>query len=480
MSKSAPAVRELAELPGPRGWPVLGNFPQIDFREFHRRLERWADAYGEVYRMRLGRGDFLVVSDLAAAGMLLRERPALFSRRHALERIFGELGFNGVFSADGDNWRRQRRIVITALNSAHLHEFYESMRETTERLLRRWQRAAARRAPVDLCAELMRYTVDITTQLAFGIDFNTLETDGPVIQQHLDKVFPMLNYRLGLPFPYWRHFKLPKDRELDRAVAAVHGQISEVIAACRTRLAAEPARLEAPTNFLEAMIAAKETEGLPFSDEDIIANVFTLLLAGEDTTANTLAWAVKHFIDHPALFARARAEANEVLGEARLPPDHATAERLPFIEAFANETMRLKPVAPLQIMETKEAVEVAGVRLPARTGIVLLHRRIATDGGHFARPLDFDPDRWLERRELSAHNPKAFMPFGGGPRFCPGRNLALLEIRVVLSMLVRNFDVELANGGRPIEELFAFTMGPTNLEVRFAGRDPATDIAQTR
>jgi cytochrome P450 len=316
----------------------------------------------------------------------------------------------------------------------------------------------------------MRYTVDITTQLAFGIDFNTLETDGPVIQQHLDKVFPMLNYRLGLPFPYWRYVKLSRDRELDRAVSAVHRQINEVIAACRARLAAEPARLQAPTNFLEAMIAAKESEGLPFSDDDIIANVFTLLLAGEDTTANTLAWAVKHFIDYSTLFARARAEVDAVLGDALLPPSHETAEHFPFLEAFANETMRLKPVAPLQIMEAKEDVEVAGVKLPAGTGIVLLQRRIGTDAEHFVRPLEFDPDRWLERREVSEHNPKAFMPFGGGPRFCPGRNLALLEIRVVLSMLVRNFDVELANGGRPVEELFAFTMGPTNLDVRFRAR----------
>jgi len=404
--------------------------------------------------------------------MLLRERPELFSRRGALEHIFDELGFNGVFSADGDNWRRQRRIVITALNSAHLHEFYASMLATTERLRRRWQHLAGRRDAVDLCAELMRYTVDITTQLAFGIDFNTIETDGPVIQHHLDKVFPMLNRRLGMPFPYWRHVKLPADRALDAAVAAVHRQIREVIATCRSRIAAEPSRLREPTNFLEAMIAAKETENLPFSDDDIIANVFTLLLAGEDTTANTLAWAIKFLIDFPALFARARAEADDVLGAATAPPSHEHAGRLPFIDAFANETMRLKPVAPLQVMEAKQDVEVAGVAIPAGTCIVLLQRRIATDAAHFDRPAEFRVERWLEkeRAEDRVHNPKAFMPFGGGPRFCPGRNLALLEIRVVLAMLCRNFDVELANDGQPVEELFAFTMAPTNLRVRFRPR----------
>lgn len=475
MPHAGSAARTLGELPGPRGWPVLGNFPQIDFDEFHLQLERWAEEFGPAYRMSLGPNRFMVVSDLEAAGMLLRERPELFSRRGALEHIFAELGFNGVFSADGDNWRRQRRIVITALNSSHLHEFYASMLATTGRLHRRWQQLAVRDEPVDLCAELMRYTVDITTQLAFGIDFNTLETDGPVIQHHLDKVFPMLNRRLGMPFPYWRHLKLPADRALDRAVAAVHSQIRDVITGCRARIAAEPSRLQEPTNFLEAMIAAKETENLPFSDDDIIANVFTLLLAGEDTTANTLAWAIKFMTDFPALAARARAEADAVLGAAVAPPTHEHAARLPFIDAFANETMRLKPVAPLQVMEAKQDVEVAGVALPAGTCIVLLQRRIATDAAHFYEPSEFRVERWLERERPGgrAHNPKAYMPFGGGPRFCPGRNLALLEIRVVLAMLCRNFDVELANGGRSVEERFAFTMAPGNLYVRFRPRAQA-------
>ncbi len=466
------APRSIADLTGPKGWPLLGNYPQIDFREFHRQLERWAEEFGAVYRVALGPHQFVVVSDVEAASFLLRERPHLFGRRVALEQIFDELGFNGVFSADDDNWRRQRKIVITALNSAHLHEFYASMRATTQRLQRRWERAADAGQAVDLCEELMRFTVDITTQLAFGIDFNTLETDGPIIQQQLDKVFPMLNRRLGAPFPYWRYVRLAKDRELDQAVTAIQDQIGEIVASCRQRLAANPELLHAPTNFLEAMIAAQEAENLPFSDADIIANVFTLLLAGEDTTANTLAWAIKFFTDFPDLFLRVRTEVDGVLGVAEVPEHHQDAQRFPLIEAFANETMRLKPVAPILVSEAKALVEVAGVNIPPGTAIILLSRRIATSAENFSRPTEFVLDRWLEKSqpENRVHNQKAFIPFGGGPRFCPGRNLALLEIKVVLAMLCRNFEVELANQGQVVEELFAFTMSPTNLWVKFKRR----------
>ena len=465
-------LKSIDSLPGPSGWPLLGNYPQIDFQEFHRQLERWADRHGPTYRISLGPATFVITSELEASTLLLRERPERFSRRKALEQIFEELGFNGVFSADGEDWRRQRRIVITALNSAHLHQFYDSMLATTHRLRQRWERAADAGSTVDLCADLMRFTVDITTQLAFGIDFNTLETDGPVIQHDLDQVFPMLNRRLGAPFPYWRLLKLGRDRALDRAVNAIRARITDIIGEVRARIAQQPALLESPRNFLEAMIAARETEQVPFSDDDIIANVFTLLLAGEDTTANTLAWAIKFFMDFPTLTARVRGEVDAVLSDAQVPPTHDTSARLGLVEAFANETMRLKPVAPIQVFEAKQDVELSGIALPAGTSIILLARRLATSTEHFTHPTEFDLDRWLDRGPTSErqHNQKAFLPFGGGPRFCPGRNLALLEIKVVLAMLLRNFDVELANGGQPIDELFAFTMSPTNLHVRFHRR----------
>jgi 16S rRNA G1207 methylase RsmC len=95
------AHRSLESLPGPRGWPLLGNFPQIDFSQFHTQLERWADEHGPFYQVSIGPSRFLVTYDVNAAQTLLRDRPALFSRRERLEQVFAELGFNGVFSADG-------------------------------------------------------------------------------------------------------------------------------------------------------------------------------------------------------------------------------------------------------------------------------------------------------------------------------------------------------------------------------------------
>jgi hypothetical protein len=200
----------------------------------------------------------------------------------------------------------------------------------------------------------MRYTVDTVAGLAFGRDINTLESDGDIIQQHLDRIFPALFRRLMAPLPYWRWFKLPADRALDRSVATVKQAIAEFVTEARERLRTDPTRREQPPNLLEAMIVAAEEGRTGIGDEQVSANVLTMLLAGEDTTANTLAWLLHLLHRHPAVMARARDEAMRVADKAEpLTPEDLA--QLDYIEACLHETMRLKPVGA-----------VPGVRGPAR------------------------------------------------------------------------------------------------------------------
>ena len=467
-----PPLKTWADLGGPRGLPLAGNLFQIRFDTYHRSVERWADRYGPIYRIRLGPVRIVVVSDPESVKRMHRERPERFRRTRTLEAVATEMRLRGVFVAEGDEWRRQRRIVVRALNTAHLKGFFPRLAATVERLRRRWERAADAGAPVDLCGDLMRLTVDVTAQLAFGIDFNTLETRGPVIQRHLDKVFPMLHRRTNSPIPYWRYFRLPKDRELDRALGRLGEEVDRVIREARERMRADPRLRASPTNFLEAIIAAGEGEDSGFSDAEISANVCTLLLAGEDTTANTIAWTAYYFMRHPRHFARARAEVDAVIAPSASIGEIGQAARLPFLDAFAHEAMRLKPVAPVNVLEPLEDVDLLGYRIPKGTVILMLTRRLATREEHFGDAARFEPERWLvdDADRARPHDTSNFLPFGAGPRFCPGRNLAMLQIRSVLAMLCRNFDVELAHPGRPIKERLAFTMMPTNLAVRIRRR----------
>ena len=463
MMQASDAPMQLRDLPGPRGLPLLGHLHRIRFDRLHLTLEDWAARFGPLFQIRMGPHRIAVVSDSAAIQRILVQRPQGFRRTRRLASVAAEMQLRGVFAAEGEDWRRQRRIVTAALNRQKLTDFFPKLALTTARLHRRWEEAADRGEPVDLCRDLMRFTVDVTMQLAFGVDANTLETPGPVIQRHLDKVFPVLHRRTNAPFAYWRLFRLPSDRALDRALAAIQREVGEMVRAARERMAADPERK--PADFLEAILAAVEEEGSGFSDADIFANAGTLLLAGEDTTANSIAWAMHYFTLYPGMFERARREIDAVIAPAAAVEDPEQANRLPFLDAFCNEVMRLKPVAPMHVAEPLADTEMLGCLIPKGTPIMMLLRHAATRGEHFAGGDRFDPERWLPESRPSPHDRRVFLPFGGGPRLCPGRALALLEIRAVLAMLCRNFDLEPAAAHREVREHLAFTMMPANLRV---------------
>ena len=469
VSASATPTRRIGELPCPPGLPIFGNLFQLDIASLHRTVENWHAKYGDYYRFRNTRREMLVVADPEAIASMLRDRPDGFARTHRMSTIANSMGFSGVFSANGAVWRRQRPMVMAGLDPTHVKNYFPALVKVTQRFARRWQRAAGSGAEIDLQADLMRYTVDVTAGLAFGADINTIESDDDVIQQHLDKVLPSLFRRLMAPFEYWRYFKLPADRALGRHLEALHKAVNGFIAAGRQRMQDDPARRAEPTNLIEAMIAARDSEGSGVTDSDVAGNVLTMLLAGEDTTANTLAWMIWLLSRNPAAMERARNEVKGVLGTERMPSRYEQLGALPFVEACANETMRLKPVAPLIIVEAIRDTVVSGIEVPAGQLVMCLMRPPAVDEKYFPDPQKFDPARWLEPTAKSASSAKRVaMPFGAGPRLCPGRYLAMLEMKMVIAMLLAGFDLDsvgTADGTEPRERM-AFTMQPVGLRMK--------------
>lgn len=470
------APREIDALPGPRGLPLLGVALEIDKPHFHAQVERWAREHGTVFVFRMLRLPVLCIADAEALAAMLRDRPAGFRRTPKLAQISRELGLApGVFGAEGDAWQRQRRMVMAGFDPRHLKAYFPKLAVTAERLRGRWQHAADAGLAIDLQRDLMRFTVDAISGLAFGADIDTLRSDDDIIQRHLDKIFPALFRRLLAPLPTWRWWKSAEDRAVDRGVVEVNRAIAGFVAAARERLR-DPARRAAPPNLLEAMIVAADDEGSGITDAEVSGNVMTMLLAGEDTTAHTLAWMTWLLHRHPEALARARAEV-DALG---VDPAGWTPERfarLPWLDACCNETMRLKPVAPTITLQALRDTVVAGVRVPSGTIVWGAMRSPNLDARHFDDAAAFRPARWLagdaSGGALSAN--RVAMPFGAGPRVCPGRHLALLEMKIALAVLLGSFEIaelRTASGGEPDERL-SFTMAPEPLTMRLARRAPA-------
>ena len=468
------ALREIDELPCPPGLPWLGNLLQIDKPHIHAQIEGWARRYGNYFTFRLGRQRLLVVADHGAMGTVLRDRPEGFRRTPRFARIAQEIGLGaGVFGAEGEAWKRQRKMVMAGFDPRHLRAYFPALVTVCARLEGRWRRAATTGLAIDLQADLMRFTVDAISGLAFGSEVNTLESDDEIIQRHLDKIFPAMFRRLLAPLPFWRWWKTRADRELDASVIEVNAAIDGFVAAARRRLDADPARRAAPANLLEAMIVAGDDPGSGITDAEVSGNVMTMLLAGEDTTANTLAWAIWLLSAHPECLARARAEIDAVAGD----PAQWTSERfasLAWLEACANETMRLKPVAPSLTLQALRDTTIADIRVPAGTLLFAALRSDSLRDDYFAKAAQFNPQRWLDPESGPSANSanRVSMPFGAGPRVCPGRHLAMLEIKMALATLLGRFEIERVDtpDGKEPDEQMSFTMAPAGLTMRLQVR----------
>lgn len=458
-----PALRTIEDLPGPRGLPVVGNAMQLDPTGFHRTLEHWAEQYGSAFRIDIGPRRMLCLTQPETISTVLRDRPEGFGRTRLLESVFQEIGAPSVFSSNGDSWRRQRKLVMGALDARHVEAFFPMLQRVAERLLRRWAHAADHDETIDVQSDLMRFTVDVTTGLALGRDLNTIESETTPLRDDLDRIFSTLNRRLRSPFPLWRWVRSAQDRAFERALARIQSLTARLVEEARAKLVENPR----PQNLIEALLVAAATDAEPLGEQEVFGNVLAILLGGEDTTANTLAWMLHYMTLDKSLQNRAAQEADRVLGTAPVPACYGDLDRLPWIDAIACEAMRMRPVGPVISVQPTRACAIEDIEVPRDAVVLLLMRPAAIDPVNFTDAHVFRPERWIGPPKV--HEAKVSMPFGAGTRFCPGRRLAMAEIRTVMASICRAFTFERACPNE-VAERFAITMQPVGLRFRIRRR----------
>ncbi|MTI31672.1 cytochrome P450 [Xanthovirga aplysinae] len=462
------SIQTIEDLPSPKGTFLLGNLPQYKATEKHLALESWVKECGPLFRISLMGKRFVVSADHDFNHQILKNRPEKFRRYFKISEIMEEMGILGVFNAEGESWKKHRKITSEALNMKNIRGFFPTIAEVTLRFYHKLKRLENQGVEVDIQQELIRYTVDITTTIAFGYPMNTLEKEGDVIQTHLEKIFPMINARITAPFPYWRMFRLIKDRELDHSLLEIRKSIMHFISVAKNRLSIFPELKENPTNFLEALLVQQEKEG-SFSDDEIFGNVFTLLLAGEDTTSNSISWALFYLAQNPEIVKKVRQETMEVFPGEVLPEDFDKINQLKYTEAVAMEAIRLKPVTPQLFIQSLEDQQIKNLKVEKGTTFMLANRVAQIAEENFTKAQDFSPERWLGTGcpIHTVHKPEVIKAFGAGSRYCPGKNLAMHEMIMALSMICKNFDLELTVEPDQVREVFAFTMYPKNLGLKF-------------
>lgn len=448
-------TKSFASIPAPPSSRILGPVDLNNLASFHLQLMAWQKIYGDFYRLRQGWRQSLVISNQTVIKNILQSRPNKYYRPLQFEKVFSDAGCNGVFTANGDNWQRQRQFIDKAFRNENLKSFYPRLKLVTSRLLGRLHHLAASGESIDLLVELKCFAVDATISLVFGEDFNSIEGEESDFSKRINIIFLGFHRRIRSPLPFWRLFKTAKEKQYQNAHVEIGKWVQMFINKQRNLLLSNSNLMDNPENLLQALLVEQlKTKNL--SDEEIHANCVTLLLAGGDTTANTLTW-ICYFVSH-FLPIQQRLYQELVNTESKDGLYNWPLPKLDFVNAVMFEAMRLKPVAPMLALKNYEDEIIENYQIKKGTEIILLLKACGVKSQSFTSPYNFDPERWLKETDKALMS--NMFPFGSGRRSCPGRWLALLEIRLVLSVIFRNFSLEPSQDVASIRENLAFTVSP--------------------
>lgn len=376
------------------------------------RFERYGDLYFTV-----SRGDPLYVTrhpDHARA-VLVTEAASYEKRSEDLDRLLGQ----GLLTANGETWRRARRLVQPAFARPRLRAYAEVIVEQTERCLKGWKLGEVQ----DLAARMTHLTLGVVTRTLFSHDATP---EAEAVSAALSTLQDTL---LSLDvLPDW--MPTPMHRRRHRALAVVDEVVLEIV---RARRAAGGGG----DDLLGALLDVQDG-GESLSDQELRDHLVTLFLAGHETTSLALTWTWQLLAANPAVLARLHAELDAQLSDERVGLDDL--ERLPHLGRVLDESMRLYPPAYAIPRRAIRDTELGGYPVPACSEVVIWVYHLQRDARWFPDPARFDPDRF--EGEQGILHPHAYLPFGAGQRACIGRHFARFEAQLVLATIARRHHLE--------------------------------------
>jgi cytochrome P450 len=413
-------VQRVAELPG---LPLVGHL--IHFRRDRLGLHRLAARAGDITRCTLGRRPMWMVSSAELAHDVLVTHEDAFTKAPGLGVFARPLLGNGLLTAEKDDHRRARRLLAPAFAPRRVASYAVQMVACAQRAAARWRPGQH----VDLADEMMRLTLAVVGRTLFDAD---IEGDAKVVGRSITDSMEYLLDSLALPLP--AAWPLPRNRRMKRAVI----ELDEVVYRIIDERKARPGDRG---DVLSMLLAARDDDGSGLGDQAVRDNIMTLMIAGHDTVANTLAWTWYLLTTHPAIYDRVLAEIDAVCG-AR-PPTSDDLPRMPLGTMVIEESMRLYPPAYAIGRQAERAIRIGDASVAAGDIVIIAVHEIHARPDYWPEPLAFRPERFTED-EKKARPRQRYLPFGAGPRICIGNFFAMTEAQLLLSTLAQRWRFTLA------------------------------------
>ena len=432
----------LVDVPG--GVPFLGHLRAYQTRPLEMLLS-WRRQYGDAVRFRLGLTTRYLFSHPDLAEDVLVKHTDRFAKVYDPRRPSG-LGLvlgNGLITSSGEVWKRHRRIIQPIFHRARIATMVDQMAQVGEQRMAGW--SAEEGPPVDIAAEMRQLTLEVISHTMFSTS----------MAQHIDRIIHALQvssqYAVEsdsnpLFLPLW----MPTSRNLE--FRAAMRSMDELIYGL---LARRRQSGELHGDLLDVLLHARDDEtGEGLTDQELRDEILTFFAAGHSTTANALSWAWYLLATHPDARTRFHEEVDRVL-QGRMPSAE-DLEHLPYTRAVFEESLRLYPTAPLIQRKVATPTTVHGVSLPQGARVVINLYNLHRHPDFWPHPEQFLPERWLGSNRPCSRS--AYLPFGAGPRACVGLHFASVEGLLLLALIGRRYDLQLAQDR--VEPQFMVTLRP--------------------
>lgn len=447
-----------APVPGPTGHALLGS--ALDLRRdplgTFLRAQR---EYGDVVRLTAGppglRTVMYCVFSPEGAQQVLATQAAGFRKDNVFYEEIRQTAGNGLLTSQDDDYLRQRRLIQPLFTKKRVDGYATAITHEAEATAQRWRNVPE----VDVVQEMDRLALRTVARVLFGAD---VEAAVDVIRTNFPVISAYITGRAYSPLRVPRTWPTPSNRRAETATRAVYEVCDRIIASRREGKREVEGEGdgdgngngngngdtgEAGDDLLSLLSLASNEEDGSLDATELREQVLVFLLAGHETTATSLAFALHLLAGHPEARARAREEV-DLLSPGE-PFTAATMDQLPYLTRVLKETMRLYPAAPLTGRRAVAETEIDGHVIPAGADVLITPWVTHRHPAHWTDPDRFDPDRFTPDQESTRHR-YAWFPFGGGPRACIGRHFSMLESVLALAVLLREYDLDALDTEVPV------------------------------
>jgi cytochrome P450 len=448
-------------VPGPGGGTAARQLTWVVRNPLRFYLDL-AARYGDAVRVPIGpKTSFYLLSRPEHAEHVLAANQDNYVKAFTYRPLRALIG-NGLLTSEGEDWRRHRRLIQPVFARRDVLAFGPAMTEAAQRMLARWDELADG-AVINVATQMSALALDVVGWALFSTDL-TGDAERTVRAMAAGQRVAMLASLLPLSYgPRSARMVKAAARRAGRTTEGIEGPVGRVMAARR-------ASGNGHRDLLEVLMTARNPDGSPFTDTEIADEISTFMLAGHETTANTLSWSLALLAAYPAARSTLEHEVDSVLSGRE--PTAADAARLEWTTAVVAEALRLYPPAWTIERDAISDDDVAGVPVPAGSLVAVPPYLVHRNREFWPDPAGFDPARFSPDgcNTPAQQHRYAYIPFGGGRRACVGQSFAELETVLVLASIAQRFRLELTASGLP-QPLANVTLRPGHgLRMRLSHR----------